>query len=325
MKSRASELVDKSLAAMVSAIEVYNKPDFKYREEAFSILAANAWELLLKAKWLAIHHNVLKSLYVTESRRKPNGEPYKHPKVKRSSCNNPLTHSLEYLAKKLTEKKLLPEPVRLNLEALREIRDSSVHFYNRDRLFALQLQEVGSAAVKNYVRLSQEWFQVELTKFNFYLMPLAFIGAPQGTEGVTLNREEKNLASFISDLDARSGVEGDYAVTVSVNVQFARSTSGEYMKVQLTNDPNATKVQLTDDQICSKWPYTYQTLTAECKNRYINFVANMGYHEIRKPLKGDVKYCYVRRLDPGNPKSAKQERFSEAVFTVLDRHYTRDR
>ena len=41
-------LLDKSLAAAVSAIEVYNKPDFKYREETFAILMVNAWELLLK-------------------------------------------------------------------------------------------------------------------------------------------------------------------------------------------------------------------------------------------------------------------------------------
>ena len=30
--------VDKSIGAALSAIEVYNKPDFKYREETFSIL-----------------------------------------------------------------------------------------------------------------------------------------------------------------------------------------------------------------------------------------------------------------------------------------------
>lgn len=50
MKSKAQELADKSVAAMMSAIEVYNKPDFKYREETFAILAINAWELLLKGK-----------------------------------------------------------------------------------------------------------------------------------------------------------------------------------------------------------------------------------------------------------------------------------
>src|SRR5689334_11062026 len=80
MKARSQELVDKSLAAMISAIEVYNKPDFKYREETFSILAINAWELLLKAKWLRDHGNKVRSLYVTERRSRPNGKPYKHAK-----------------------------------------------------------------------------------------------------------------------------------------------------------------------------------------------------------------------------------------------------
>jgi len=32
-KSRFQFLLDKSIAAAISAIEVYNKPDFKYREE----------------------------------------------------------------------------------------------------------------------------------------------------------------------------------------------------------------------------------------------------------------------------------------------------
>ena len=51
-KARHIEILDKSIAACVSAIEVYNKPDFRYREETFSILMVNAWELLLKSLYL---------------------------------------------------------------------------------------------------------------------------------------------------------------------------------------------------------------------------------------------------------------------------------
>jgi hypothetical protein len=42
--------VDKSIGACLAAIEIYNKPNFSYREEVFSILMLNAWELLLKAR-----------------------------------------------------------------------------------------------------------------------------------------------------------------------------------------------------------------------------------------------------------------------------------
>jgi Domain of unknown function (DUF3644) len=45
-------LVDNSLSAVLAAIEIYNKPNFSYREEAFTILIINAWELILKAKIL---------------------------------------------------------------------------------------------------------------------------------------------------------------------------------------------------------------------------------------------------------------------------------
>jgi hypothetical protein len=36
-------------AALLAAIEIYNKPRFEYRDECFVILLLNAWELALKA------------------------------------------------------------------------------------------------------------------------------------------------------------------------------------------------------------------------------------------------------------------------------------
>ena len=41
-------LVEKSLEACLAAIEVYNKPNFQFREETFSILMLSAWELLFR-------------------------------------------------------------------------------------------------------------------------------------------------------------------------------------------------------------------------------------------------------------------------------------
>ena len=35
-------LLDKSINSMLSAIEIYNKPNFSYREETFAILAINS-------------------------------------------------------------------------------------------------------------------------------------------------------------------------------------------------------------------------------------------------------------------------------------------
>lgn len=322
MKSRSQELIDKSVAAMISAIEIYNKPDFKYREETFSILAINAWELLLKAKWLNYNGNKIRSLYVTEKKNKLDGKPYKYPKIKLTECGNPFTHNLDFLATKLREKKILAEPALKNIKALSEIRDSAVHFYNRNNLFAIRLQEVGSAAVKNFVTASHEWFKVDLTKFNFYLMPLAFVTTNRKLKAVSLNKEEKKLAGYISELEAESGsTEGEYAVSVNIEVKFSRSKANDALNVKLTNDPSATKLYLTEEQIKDKYPFDYKTLTKECRKRYSNFVINKKYHQIKSSLKNDKKYCLVRHLDPGNSRSPRKEWYSQAIFTELDKHY----
>lgn len=324
MKSRAKELVEKAVGAMVSAIEIYNKPDFKYREETFAILAINAWELLVKARWLQRNNNKVRELYVREKGTKKDGTPSVRPRIKMTASGNPFTHSLDYLVKKLVEKGDLPEAGLKNLEALREIRDSSVHFYNNNTLFALQLQEVGSAAVKNFVTASKSWFDVDLSKFNFYLMPLAFLHSDHSAAGLILNKEERNVAEFIRHLDVANDPQGQYSVTVNVDVRFSRSKAADSLAVQLSREPDAMKVQLTEQQFKDRYPLTYRDLTKECRARYTDFKENSKYHEIRAPLKADPKYCIVRRLDPDDPKSTGKDWYSRAVFTVLDQHYKRN-
>lgn len=80
---RYKSFVDKSVSAALSAVEVYNKPDFKYREETFAILMINAWELLLKAKILASNNNRLNAIYVMEPKVGKKGNPLKTKKPKR--------------------------------------------------------------------------------------------------------------------------------------------------------------------------------------------------------------------------------------------------
>jgi hypothetical protein len=65
----SKELVEKSLQAALAAIEIYNKPDFRYREETFAILMCTSWELLLKAKTMAECGEAFDSLVVTRTVR----------------------------------------------------------------------------------------------------------------------------------------------------------------------------------------------------------------------------------------------------------------
>lgn len=308
---------------MISAIEIYNKPDFKYREETFAILAINSWELLLKAKWLKENNNKVRSLYVEEKVKKKNGEHSKKQTIKTTSCGNPFTHSLDYLAVKLEEKKILDSLAKQNIDALREIRDSSVHFYNRNNLFAIRLQEVGSACVKNFVQATRSWFSYDLSKYNFYLMPLAFVNSGSDMNLIELNKEEANLVRYISLLDAANDPNSDYSVSVNVEFNFSKSKTKDALAVQLSNDVNATKIQFTDEQFKNKYPLSYKALTNKLKARYNNFVANQTYHKLRKPLLTDQKYCGTKKLDSDNPNSLKKDWYSEAILNFFDQHYIR--
>jgi hypothetical protein len=93
----SSDLSQKSLQAAIAAIEIYNKPYFSYREEAFSLLMANAWELLLKAKWVLDHGEAIDSLY--EFRKGASGAKV----VRTNRSGNPVTYGALYLANKLLE------------------------------------------------------------------------------------------------------------------------------------------------------------------------------------------------------------------------------
>lgn len=308
---------------MISAIEIYNKPDFKYREETFAILAINGWELILKAKWLKDNSNKVRALYVLEKTRKKDGTPGKKLAVKLTACGNPFTHSLEYLAKKLVEKGVLDSIAEKNISALREIRDSSVHFYNKNPLFSLHLQEVGSATLKNFVQATREWFETDLSTYNFYLMPLAFLASKPNVDGLVLNKEESRLVTFITSLEAANDPEKPYSVSVNVEIKFSKSKAKDALNVQLTNDPNATRIQLTEEQFKERYPLNYEAVTKHCKQRYQDFKVNAEYHRIRKSLLGKPKYSITKKLDPDNPKSVKQDWYSNAVFSEFDKYYAK--
>ena len=323
MKSKSSQLLDKSVSAMIAAIEVYNKPDFMYRGETFSILAINGWELLLKAKYLKDNHNKIRSLYVKEYVTNKDGSKSKKKKVKLTRSGNPFTHSLDFIAKKLINNGELNQVVFDNIMALIELRDSAIHFYNYSINFNIRIQEIGTASLKNYVLLCKKWFEKDLSEFNFYLMPLSFVQTHKEADVILLNAEEKNFFKYVDELEDRSKASSDYSLALNINVTFSKSTSKDAIKVALSQDSSAIKVTFTEEQMKEKYPMDYTALTEKCKERYSDFLQNSSYHENRRKYEGDIKCAYVRYLNPNKPKSGKKIFYSEMMLIKLDKHYSK--
>lgn len=322
MKSLSKELLDRATAAMLAAIEIYNKPGFPYRAESFTILAINGWELLLKAKWLALHKNKSNSLYVYEKRTKADGSKGKKNYIKKTRSGNPFTYSIDSLAKKLIEKKALDPIVWSNIQLLLEFRDSSIHFYESILEFRIRLQEIGAACTKNFSSAIKEWFDKQLAEFELYLMPLAFIDARSQIEAIPLGIEEKNFLHFMETLDKPEiAPNSPYSVTVNIEINFTRSKAKDALAVRLTNDPNATQVRLSEEQIHEKYPWSYQELYKKCRERYLDFKMDKKFHDLRKKLHNNNRFSMVRFLDPKNPKSSKKPFYSPNILNEFDKHY----
>lgn len=251
---RSVRFLCKAESALLSAIEVYNRPTFSYREETFSILALNAWELLLKAKLLAEHFNKPRCLHTFESHTTKDGKRSKKLYLKRNRSGVLLTHSLWKTITELESKTPIRVDTRIqqNLETLTEIRDNAVRFVIASPQLSKQVLEVGTAAVRNFIELARLWFKHDLSGRHFFLMPIGFVDAPVAATALDLSKDESQLINYLAKLASAgarpTGIGSPFNVTLEVNLSFKRSTTAAALAVAITSDPTAPQVKLTDDE-----------------------------------------------------------------------------
>ena len=110
---------------------------------------------------------------------------------------------------------------------------------------------------------------------------------------------------------------------MNVEIKFTRSKAKDALGVQITNNPNAPEVRLTEDLIREKYPWDYERLTGECEKRYSDFKLVQKYHDLRKKMVSDNRFGHVRELDPGNPKSQRKQFFNPNILAEFDKHYAK--
>lgn len=124
------KLLANAKAAMLAAIEIYNKPTALYREECAVILMLNAWELALKA----ILSKKKQSIYYPKKQNQP---------YRTLSWRDALQKAKPYFPSKIGYL-----PVEKNLDMLGIYRDDAIHFYN-DADIATLFYGIAQASVKN--------------------------------------------------------------------------------------------------------------------------------------------------------------------------------
>jgi len=220
----------------------------------------------------------------------------------------------------------LDQAIRQNLEALVEIRDNAVHFFNKDLALAKAIHEIGAASLKNYINATRRWFGVDLSRHGIFLLPLAFIQIPDTFEGVTVNGEERHLLEYLAKLRAASDEDGtrDFSVAMAIEIRVKRSKDAEAVPFTLSTHPDALPVTVGEEQITETYPWDFEILTNRLQKRYSNFKRNPEYHRRRKEiLKRNPKLAHDRLLDPAKPAGLKKTYYSPNILKDFDTLYER--
>lgn len=320
-------MLEKSIGAMLSAIEIYNKPDFKYREETFSVLCINSWELLFKAKLLNLANNKVASLYAMGVRVLKSGKKSTIKRVKKNRSGNPMSIGLLDAYRIVNEEYgvKIDKAVNDNLIALTEIRDNSIHFVNNDLLLCTKIQELGSASLQNYLNLVTAWYGNVLSGYNFYLMPLSFFRDFDEAPGVALNAREKKVLEYIKKSEEPydgNDKLGHYNLTLRIDVKFQKVKSSSGIPVHLTKEITNPGVVLIEADFSDKYPWDYDVLCTRLSKSFSDFKINSKFYKIKAELVKDKKFAYERLLNPKNPKGSKKVFYNSSILKEFEKHYT---
>ncbi len=325
MRSRSKVMLQKSIDAMLAGIETYNKPNFYYREETFSILAINSWELLLKARILQLENNKMSSIFEYERKELQNGDKSKKKYRKINRSGNPTSISLYSACRKLKHqyKDTISPLVFQNLELLTEIRDNAIHLVNKTGSVEQKIQEIATASLVNYMTLARQWFGVDFSKYHIFLMPLAFVRGFNTAEGLVLNNQEKKLLGMIENMKQKSSSSEDFNLLVTIDVRLRKNTDKGEAEVRLSRSEDATPIRIEEESIMDKYPWSYSILTARLSSRFSDIIFNQKFHNLKKELESDERLCKTRLLDPSNTKGAQKKFYSPNIIKEFDKYYNR--
>ena len=308
---------------MLSAIEIYNKPNFNYREETFAILSVNSWELLLKAILLKNSKYNMRSLYKLTYKKNIHGKDSKIKIPELNRAGNPKTISImEVISCLQNSTYKLDSSLIKSIYSLIELRDNSIHFFN-EKVISKELQELGFACIKNYINFIKiNNIDIELANYNFYLMPLAYIDSKLEVNAVLTEEASKYMDFVKSQVDSTDdNDEYDIAISIDINFKKTNSFDGFAMKY----DKNGIPVTLTEENIRQNFPLEYKHITQKAKLRYTDFKMTSIFHCLMSKIKANTKLHYKRMLNPNSTaeKPTVKSFYSTNIWQEMDKVYTK--
>ncbi len=300
-------MIKKSEESFLLAIEIYNKPTIKYRVEGFAFFICNAWELLLKAKM--IEQNGESSIYY------PTKSGVSTRTITLSNC----------ISKIFTNDK---DPLRINLEQIVELRDTSTHFVipQYEKIYRPLFQ----SCLLNYIKKAKEFFKINVkeslntTMLNILidqdeLSEVELIEKYDESIVKRLNRNSKKIANVVnSSPNDKLAITIDYNYAVVKNPKEAKST------FRVTNDADEAIMFIDKPKNANlTHPYNGKRLMEKVNEKLVedNIMTRLGYSELKLLCKNNNYYCntdfcYTIETDV-NPRYTFSEKFLNEIIKII--------
>lgn len=301
MEVLIERLLNKSKESFIMAIELYNKPTIRYRVEGFSMFICNAWELMLKSYIMKKFGE--KDIYYKD-----------HPER---------TITLENCIKKVfTNNK---DPLRLNLDKIIELRNTSTHFITED--YEMVYVPLFQACILNYNEKMSLFHNIDMTleiPQNFLTLAISMKALDENDIIAKYPEEiaqkflslKNNLDEIIVENNSKFAIRIDHYHYITKDKNKATSF------VKIKNDANAEiKIikELKDPNDTHK--YTAKSCIKSIKDRLgregidLKFKGNKrifnnyDFQNICKyyNLKANEKFCYTHKQFANNQHTYSQQ------------------
>lgn len=234
-------LVDNSLAAMLAAVEVYNKPRMTYRDEITVMLVVNAWELALKATLRQKN----RSIFYPKKR----GETYRSialdSALSRVAANNLWPAGIDGPA------------VTANVKALTEYRNRAIHLYNAQGLGAV-IYPFLQQNVLNYRDFMLVRFKKDLAdSMTWQLLPLGATAPADAVQFMKVDRSATmvtevqqfidELRSFMDEAEAAGSDMTRVATVYDINMQSVKKMTSADLVVAVSSTADGRVVMRKTD------------------------------------------------------------------------------
>ncbi len=169
----------------------------------------------------------------------------------------------------------------------------------------------------NFIKLHE--IDIDLTNYNFYLMPLAYVDARTEVDAV-MTDEVKKYLDFVKNKVDTSDNNDEFTIAISIDISFNKSNSFDGINFKYGADGVA--ITINEEDIRTKYPLTNSDVVEKAKKRYSNFIRNHEFHKVMRDIKRNKALFHERKLDPDNLKSQKKPFYSTNVWQQLDKHYS---